>query len=138
MGMAAAVMRVLAVGKGSANRSAILTRLAERGWAAYPAEGLREAEALLRTFRFEVVLASEFLPDGRGYELMAAARSRKISLFVAVELSETCLWLPAIDRGANVLGKRGVHGRALQPELEMILAGGKKQMARARAASREG
>jgi hypothetical protein len=41
---------------------------------------------------------------------------------VGVALSESCLWLPVVDRGKHVLGKRALNAQALESEMENLLA----------------
>jgi DNA-binding response OmpR family regulator len=119
--MAATAMRILVIGEILRGTGEILRRLSVRGWGYRVVPTLREARDLLATFDFDAVLASEALPDGRGYDAADSVISHHRSLLVAVALSETCLWLPVIDRGNNVLGKRALNMQTLESELEMIL-----------------
>jgi hypothetical protein len=82
---------------------------------------LAEANSVLGTFQFDIVLAPETLPDGSGYELAAQVAAQSGSLVVSVELSETSLWLPVIVRGARVLGERALNITTLEWDLEEIL-----------------
>jgi hypothetical protein len=84
--------------------------------------GIGDAEVVLKTFRFDVVLAEEGLPDGRGYDLTDAVAKAGTSLFVAVALSESSLWLPVVDCGERSLGKRALNQAALEAEIEIILS----------------
>jgi hypothetical protein len=101
--------------------AALLARLAVRGFGSQSANTLRQARELLETFRFDVALAAESVSDGRGYDLAESVARHFGTLLVAVPLSETCLWLPVIERGANVLGARALNARVLELELEMLL-----------------
>jgi hypothetical protein len=40
---------------------------------------------------------------------------------VGVALSESQLWLPVVERGAHVLGKRGLNAQMLELELTNLL-----------------
>jgi hypothetical protein len=99
----------------------MLARLTNRGFGSRTVETLREARDLLGTFRWDVVLAAESLVDGRGYDLTEIVARRSGTLLVGVPLSESCLWLPVVERGALVLGRRALNGRALEVELDLVL-----------------
>jgi len=115
-------MRILSVGKPSPHTSAVLARLLQRGFAHHDAATLAESAQMLETFRFDVVLAPENLPDGKGYQLAAQVAQQSGSLVVSVQLSETSLWLPVVVRGAMVLGERALNTATLEWDLAEILA----------------
>jgi DNA-binding NtrC family response regulator len=120
--MPTTTMRILSVGKPSPHTAAILARLRRKGFGSRLVETVREARELLATLEFDVVLAPEHLPDGRGYDLAGAVARRSCSLLIAISLSETCLWLPVVERGATVLGECAVAADFVEPELEQLLA----------------
>jgi len=119
--MSATTMRILFAGTSAPVTDEVLARLAARGFGAYRAERLRDARDLLETFRLDVVLATELLVDGRGYALADAMRRHSGTLIVGVALSESCLWLPVIERGVTVLGKRAFSPAMLEAELDHLL-----------------
>jgi hypothetical protein len=119
--MAAIAMRILCAGTPAPMTDGVLARLAARGFGAYRVERLCEARDLLKSFRLDIVLAGELLSDGRGYALAEAVKQRSGTLIVAVALSESCLWLPVIERGTTVLGKRALSHAMLEPELDRLL-----------------
>ena len=119
--MPALGMRILVVGTPSRGTQAILSRLASCGWGSRMVETLREAEPLVNTFRFDMVLATESLPDGRAYAMTQLIARRGGTLIVAVALSESCLWLPVVERGAKVLGTRALNPEQLEVEAQKIL-----------------
>jgi hypothetical protein len=119
--MAATTMRILYAGAPAPMTVEVLARLAARGFGAYRAEKLCEARALLEAFRLDIVLAAELLSDGRGYALADAMRQHSGTLIVGVALSESSLWLPVIERGVTVLGKRALSNAMLEPELDRLL-----------------
>jgi hypothetical protein len=119
--MSGTTMRILFTGEPGPTTDGVLARLAGRGFGAYRAENLREARELLDTFRVDVVLATESLKDGRGYALADAMRRHCGTLMVSVELSESCLWLPVIERGLAVLGTRAFGAAMLEAELDRVL-----------------
>jgi hypothetical protein len=114
-------MRILVVGTPSRGTQSILSRLAICGWGSRTVETLREAETLVNTFRFDVVLATESLPDGRAYAMTQMIARRSGTLIVAIALSESCLWLPVVEQGERVLGRRALNPEQLERELEKIL-----------------
>lgn len=119
--MCALVVRVLVAGSIHSATRAVLNRLVKHGWGFHAVESLREANTVLGTFQYDLVLASEFLPDGRGYDLMSNLQRRGASLLVGIELSESCLWLPVLDHGKKTLGSRALNARLLESEMEAIL-----------------
>lgn len=123
--------RLLVVGPIVSDTAAALERLVRRGWGAYAIESLGDARSAMKTLRFDVVLAPENLRDGRGYELAPSVADVLASLLVSVTLSESCLWLPVVYRGKNVLGERALNPRMLESELESLLS----YQARARAST---
>jgi DNA-binding NtrC family response regulator len=120
--MSVTAMRILAVGKSSQHTAAVLARLRRKSFGSHVVETLHEARELLATFQFDVVLAPEYLPDGRGYELTDPVVRRSNTLLIAISLSESCLWLPAVERGVRVLGERALPADFLEQELEAVLA----------------
>jgi hypothetical protein len=119
--MSTSAVRVLIVGPTTSSTVGILKKLARAGWGSHAVAGAREAETVLKTIRFKVVLSSEKLPDGTGYELAGLIARQRGSLFIGVTLSETCLWLPVIERGEKSLGKRAINPTALEAEVSEIL-----------------
>jgi hypothetical protein len=119
--MPATAMRILVIGEPLRGTREVLQRLSTRGWGARVVPTLREGRDLLGTFDFDVVLASEALADGRGYDVADRVKERVRSLLVGVALSETCLWLPVVERGESVLGKRALNMQTLETELENLL-----------------
>jgi hypothetical protein len=89
-----------------------LAPVADR-FAAHRVSTLAEASALLRASRFRVTLAAENLPDGKGYDLSRSIARQGGNLFVAIPLSAT-LWLPAVERGDIVLGRRAINASLLR------------------------
>jgi DNA-binding response OmpR family regulator len=120
--MPATIMRILFVGKPSPHTDAVLGRLRRKNFASDVVDTLREARELLRCHQFDVVLACEYLPDGRGYELTDPVARRSCTLLIAISLSETWLWLPVVESGARVIGERAVHSDLLEPELERLFS----------------
>lgn len=119
--MSAAAVRILVAGNSTASTASTLRGLARSGWESHAVETVREAEAVLRTIRFPLTLATENLPDGTGYELATLIAQQSGSLFVSVPLSETCLWLPAVENGVRSLGQRALNPLMLATEAEFIL-----------------
>jgi hypothetical protein len=119
--MSAAAVRILVVGTSTASTESTLKGLARSGWESHSVKTVREADTVLRTVRFQLTLATEKLPDGIGYELASLVARQAGNLFVAVPLSETCLWLPAVENGVRSLGERALNPLMLKTEAESIL-----------------
>jgi hypothetical protein len=114
-------MRILVIGACSVDTKAMLNRLAKRGWGSRTMDTLREGRDLLQAFKFDLILSSESLPDGRGYELSEMVTHQSGTLLVGIALSESQLWLPVVERGQNVLGKRALYASMLESEAQKLL-----------------
>jgi hypothetical protein len=119
--MSAAAVRILVVGASTASTQATLRGLARCGWESHSVPTLSQASTVLRTIRFQLTLATEKLPDGTGYELAPLVARQAGNLFISVPLSETCLWLPAVEHGVRSLGQRGLNPMMFATEAERIL-----------------
>jgi DNA-binding NtrC family response regulator len=119
--MSAAAVRILVVGTSTTSTESTLKGLARSGWESHAVKTVREADTVLRTIRFQLVLATEKLPDGTGYDLAWLVAQQTGNLFIAVPLSETCLWLPAVENGVRALGERALNPLILKTEAESIL-----------------
>jgi hypothetical protein len=128
--MKSTAMRILVVGHVLPSTRDILRRLGDQGWSARLVPTVREAKDAMTTFDFDVTLAAESLPDGRGYDVGDLIAGHARSLFVGVMLSESCLWLPVVFRGAQVLGQRALKPHFLEPELENLLSAHARERAR--------
>jgi hypothetical protein len=119
--MSAAAVRILVVGTSTASTESTLEGLARAGWESHSVKTVREASTVLRTVRFQLTLATEKLPDGTGYELASLVAQQTGNLFISVPLSETCLWLPAVENGVRSLGERAMNPLMMKTEAESIL-----------------
>jgi hypothetical protein len=120
--MPAIAIRILVIGTSTTGTKSILNRLEKRGWCSRTVLTLREGKELLHTLRFDLVLTSESLSDGRGYDVSEAVARQSATLLVSVPLSESLLWLPVVDRGLNVLGKRAINATVMESEAQNLLA----------------
>jgi hypothetical protein len=119
--MSTSLVRVLIVGPPTFSTHDISKKLAGAGWGSHSVSSVHEAETVLKTIRFKVVLCAERLPDGTGYELAPLIGRQAGTLFIGVSLSETCLWLPVVERGARTLGRRAMNPTMLESELNQLL-----------------
>jgi DNA-binding NtrC family response regulator len=119
--MSVTSLRILVVGSTSSSTHSALDRLERRGWSCCSVHSIAEAFIVLRTVRFDVVLAQENLPDGRGYELTPAVLESSGSLLVSIALSESCLWLLAAEQGVSSLGERAISPGMLEWEIAGFL-----------------
>jgi hypothetical protein len=119
--MSATAVRILVVGTPTESTETTLRGLARAGWESHAVKTVREAEAVLRTIRFQLTFATEKLSDGTGYELASVIAQQSGNLFISVPLSETCLWLPAVENGVRSLGQRALNPLTLAKEAESIL-----------------
>jgi hypothetical protein len=119
--MTVIAMRILVVGTPSAGTVEILRRFSDRGWGSRQVLTVQKAQDLAEIFDFDIVLAMEDLPDGRGYDIAGPVTRHSRTLLVGVALSESCLWLPVVERGVSVLGKRALNAQMLEAEMERLL-----------------
>lgn len=119
--MSISIVQILTVGPATLDTLATLKRLVCSGWSSHSVATIREAESILKTIRFNVVLAAEKLADGMGYELAPILTRQRGTLYIGVALSETCLWLPVVERGVRSLGDRAMNSGVLETEVAEIL-----------------
>jgi hypothetical protein len=119
--MSAMGMRILVIGASALDTNGMLNRLARRGWGSRVVSTLREGQDLLRSFKFDLVLSSEILSEGRGYDVSDAVALQSGTLLVGIALSESWLWLPVVELGRNVLGKRALNAGMLESEARELL-----------------
>ena len=119
--MSATAVRILVVGTPTESTETTLRGLARAGWESHAVKSVREADTVLRTIRFQLTFATEKLPDGTGYELASLVAQQSGNLFISVPLSETCVWLPAVENGVRSLGQRALNPLTLAKEAESIL-----------------
>jgi hypothetical protein len=119
--MPATAMRILVVGALPRGSIEILRRFGDRGWGSRQVVTLQQARDQVATYDFDVVLATESLCDGRGYDLADAVTQHSRTLLVGVALSESCLWLPVVERGVGVLGRRALNAQMLESEMEKLM-----------------
>jgi len=120
--MPASAVRILVVGPLTEATGGISRRLERHGWASHAVGTVREAQIVLQTIRFPLVLAAEKLADGAGYDLAKSATEQGLTLMVGLQLSETWLWLPVVDAGKRALGTRALNPVMLEAEIERLLS----------------
>jgi len=119
--MSIAVVSIRIVGCTNSRTEETLRNLACAGWASQSVATACLAETVLKTVRFKIVLSTERLPDGSGYDLMSLLERQCGTLFISVPPSETCLWLPVVEAGVRALGKRALSPGGLESELWELL-----------------
>jgi hypothetical protein len=119
--MSISVFQILTVGQATLHTLVAFKRSACSGWRSRSVATLREAETILKTIRFNVVLCAEKLADGMGYELAPILMRQRGTLYVGVALSETRLWLPVVERGVWSLGDRAMNSALLETEVSEVL-----------------
>jgi hypothetical protein len=119
--MSISSVQILTVGPTTLNTLATLRRLVRSGWSSHSVATIGEAETVLKTIRFNVVLAAEKLADGVGYDLAPIIGRQGGTLYIGVSLSETCLWLPVVERGVRSLGERAMNSAVLESEVAEVL-----------------
>jgi hypothetical protein len=115
--------RILVVGHAASSTTFTLKKLERVGCAFHSVDTIAEAETAMRATPFDIVLAAETVPDGRGYDLTNCVVNHSATLLIAIALSETCLWLPVVQHGVRTLGERALNSYALQSEITTLLNG---------------
>jgi len=119
--MPASAVRILVVGSLTEATGEMSQRLERHGWGTHAVATLREAQVVLRTIRFPLVLVSEKLNDGTGYELTKWATQQELTLMVGLQLTDTVLWLPVVEAGERSLGSRALNPVMLEGEIEKLM-----------------
>ena len=113
--------RILVVGHTASSTTFTLQKLERAGCAFHSVDTIAEAETAMRTTPFDIVLAGETMPDGRGYDLTNCVVNHSATLLISIALSETCLWLPVVQHGVRTLGERALNSFTLQSEITALL-----------------
>ena len=113
--------RILVVGHTCSSTTFTLQKLKRAGCAFHSVDTVAEAETAMRGTPFDIVLAGETMPDGRGYDLTNSVVNHSATLLISVALSETCLWLPVVQHGVRTLGERALNSFTLQSEITALL-----------------
>lgn len=119
--MSSFLRRILTVGLSECTGT-VLGRLARKGWEYHVAPTLQDAGAAVRSGNFGIILATEVLADGCGYDLVESVAGVGGTLYVAIALSEGYLWLPVVERGTRTPGNCGLDPRILESEIEELAA----------------
>jgi len=134
--MLASPKRILTIGLTAA-ASAAVKHLEREGWKKHAVETLCAGENALESGTSGIVLAAEELADGGGYDLIETVKRHAGTLLVAVTLSDSCVWVPVVERGTKTLGRPALHPQMLESVLLEVIISGKRstdsgRMARAR------
>jgi hypothetical protein len=113
--------RILVVGHTCSSTTVTLQKLERTGCAFHSVDTIAEAETAMRTTAFDIVLAAETTPDGRGYDLTNCVANHSATLLISIALSEACLWLPVVQHGVRTLGERALNSFTLQSEITALL-----------------
>jgi len=113
--------RILVVGHTASSTTFTLQKLERVGCAFHSVDTIAEAETAMRATPFDIVLAAETMPDGRGYDLTNRVVNHSGTLLISIALSETCLWLPVVQHGVRTLGERALNSFTLQSEITALL-----------------
>jgi len=99
-------MDVLLVGEGfHVGAQALTDRLRRWGFRCHFAGTMQAALQFLKSRGVDVVLSQMRLPDGSGFGLVATLAGLPVTAFLCVPLEDSCLWIPAIERGRDCWGR---------------------------------
>ena len=120
--MPTSAVRILVVGPLTEATCDMSQRLERHGWATHTVGTLREAQIVLQTIRFPLVLAGETWRRDR-LDLTKWVTQQELTLMVGLQLTDTWLWLPVVDAGERALGTRALNPVMLEAEIERLLTG---------------
>jgi hypothetical protein len=84
------------------------------------ANTMRAASELLSSQPVDLVLSNTYLPDGTGVGLLPALARLRVNAFLSLRVENSCLWLPAIDRGEVCLGAPALRPLEFRRTLEEL------------------
>jgi DNA-binding response OmpR family regulator len=114
-------MDVLLVGEGfHVGAQALPDLLRRHGFRCHFADTMRAALQYLKSRGVDVLLSQMRLSDGSGFGLVATLAGLPITAFLSVPLEDSCLWLPAIDRGRDCWGQKMLRPADLTRALEQL------------------
>ena len=121
--MSAAAVRILFVGSSTASAQSTLNELARSGWESHSVQTLQEADSVLRTIRFHLILATEKLADGTGYGLVSAGRAaRRQSIHFCSALGDV-LVAAGCRTGQQIAGRARAESGSVRDRSGKHLAG---------------
>ena len=82
----------------------------------------RQACQSIESNGFAIVLSINQLPDGSGFGLIKRLRGLPVTMFVALPVQNSCLWLPALLHGEYCWGTQALRPRAFVRLLEEVIA----------------
>jgi response regulator RpfG family c-di-GMP phosphodiesterase len=99
-------MDVLLVGERfHVGAQALTERLRRSGFRCHFAGTMQVALEFLKSRGVDVVISEMHLSDGSGVGLVATLAGLPVTAFLCVPVEDSCLWLPAIDRGRDCWGR---------------------------------
>ena len=106
------------VGRSFGSAHVLTGRLRAWGFRCHLASNVRAARELFESVRVDMVLTDTRLSDGTGFGLAVSLSRLSVTVFVCVPIQDSCLWLPAIDRGIVCLGLPALRPSEFAKSLE--------------------
>jgi len=95
-------------------------RLQRWGFQCHFTNNMRAGSDLLSSRPVDLVLRNTRLPDGSGFGLLAALVGMPVTVYLCLQVENSCFWLPAIDDGKDCLGLPALRPSEFARELEKM------------------
>lgn len=113
--------RALLVGESLSRSSCLVGSLQEKGVECTSVASCGEAQALLETQAFDLVLSELCPPDGCAARLIQCLVGSSATMFYLLPVEDSCWWLPAVEQGQPCFGSPGLRPHAFTLVLNAIL-----------------
>jgi hypothetical protein len=114
---------VLLVGQNFHRARALTAKLQCWKFQNHFADNIRAASDLLSSHEIDLVLSHTYLSDGTGSDPLAVLAHLAVTAFLCLPVENSCLWVPAIDRGTKCLGLPALRPLEFARTLEEMARG---------------
>lgn len=80
-----------------------------------------DARQRVASHSYDLILSETTLPDSRGYRLISLDLGSRTSLYFALPVYDSCLWLPAIVHGRHCFGEAALRPSEFTRTLREVL-----------------
>jgi DNA-binding NtrC family response regulator len=113
--------RALLAGENLSRSSCLVSSLQEMGVECISVASCGEAQALLETQAFDLVLSELCPPDGCAARLIQCLIGSSATMFYLFPVEDSCWWLPAVKQGQPCFGSPALRPHAFTEVLNTIL-----------------
>ena len=80
-----------------------------------------DARQRVASHSYDLILSETTLPDSSGYRLISLELGSKASLYFALPVCDSCLWLPAVVHGRHCFGEAALRPSEFSRTLREVL-----------------